>query len=207
MRIYVASSWKNTLQPSVVAALREAGHDVYDFRNPVPGDHGFSWKQCLHADTEYVPILDPRLFRDEVLTHPVAQASFAKDMGALKNANVTVLVLPCGRSAHLELGWAAGAGQRTVVLLDDPLSEPELMYLACTKLCVSVEEVLETLAAWVVQRPRWVKDHLHTGHCPKCGEYAQTGDVNHHADIMHCLSCGDAMAITCPPGCVEKRGA
>lgn len=145
MRIYVASSWRNTLQPSVVAALREAGHDVYDFRNPVPGDHGFSWKQCLHADVEYTPILDPRLFRDEVLAHPVAQAAFAKDMGALRNADATVLVLPCGRSAHLELGWAAGAGQRTVVLLDDPLSEPELMYLACTKLCVSVGEVLEAL--------------------------------------------------------------
>jgi len=43
MSIYVASSWRNTHQPSVVAALREAGHDVYDFRNPRPGDHGFHW--------------------------------------------------------------------------------------------------------------------------------------------------------------------
>lgn len=29
-RIYVASSWRNTYQPGVVAALREAGHEVYD---------------------------------------------------------------------------------------------------------------------------------------------------------------------------------
>lgn len=163
MRIYVASSWRNTRQPSVVAALREAGHEVYDFRNPVPGDHGFSWKQCLHADVEYTPILDPRLFRDEVLAHPVAQAAFAKDMGALRNADATVLVLPCGRSAHLELGWAAGAGQRTVVLLDDPLSEPELMYLMCSEnehltegrptqtLCTNLGEVLEAVLA----RCRW----------------------------------------------------
>lgn len=34
MRIYVASSWRNTYYPSVVSALREAGHDIYDFRNP-----------------------------------------------------------------------------------------------------------------------------------------------------------------------------
>lgn len=33
-RIYVASSWRNKYQPEVVAALRKAGHKVYDFRNP-----------------------------------------------------------------------------------------------------------------------------------------------------------------------------
>jgi len=39
-----------------------------------------------------------------------------------------VLVLPCGRSAHLELGWAAGQGKRTAILLDGPQVTPELMY-------------------------------------------------------------------------------
>lgn len=43
MRIYVASSWRNKIQPSVVVALREAGHEVYDFRNPREGDTGFHW--------------------------------------------------------------------------------------------------------------------------------------------------------------------
>lgn len=139
MKIYVASSWRNTRQPSVVAALREAGHEVYDFRNPAPGDTGFGWQQIG------IPSGNPRRFRDEVLTHPIAQAAFAKDMDALRAANATVLVLPCGRSAHLELGWAAGAGQKTVVLLDDPMSEPELMYLMNSKICVSLDEVLEVL--------------------------------------------------------------
>ena len=37
MHIYVASSWRNTYYPEVVTALREAGHDVYDFRNPPSG--------------------------------------------------------------------------------------------------------------------------------------------------------------------------
>ena len=39
-KIYVASSWRNTFYPEVVARLREAGHDVYDFRS---GDPGFKW--------------------------------------------------------------------------------------------------------------------------------------------------------------------
>jgi len=36
-KIYVASSWRNDYYPKVVAKLREAGHEVYDFRNP-PSD-------------------------------------------------------------------------------------------------------------------------------------------------------------------------
>jgi hypothetical protein len=143
MKIYVASSWRNARQPEVVAALRAAGHDVYDFRNPAPGDHGFAWHQCEGDGERY----DARRFRDEVLTHPIAQAAFAKDMDALRSADATVLVLPCGRSAHLELGWAAGAQQFTVVLLDDPMSERELMYLACSRICVSLEEVLAAFMA------------------------------------------------------------
>ncbi len=40
-KIYVASSWRNKYQPEVVAALRKAGHKVYDFRNPKDNPGGF----------------------------------------------------------------------------------------------------------------------------------------------------------------------
>ena len=143
MRIYVASSWRNEAkQQATVRALRDAGHVVYDFRNPAPGDTGFGWHQCATPGQ----LRNPRAFRDEVLTHPVARDAFSQDMNALKAADVTVLVLPCGRSAHLELGYAIGAGQQTVVLLDDPISEPELMYLACEDICTSLDEVVALLA-------------------------------------------------------------
>lgn len=142
MRVYVASSWRCAAQPAAVSAIREAGHDVYDFKNPGPGEHGFGWRQCATSEQ----LKDPRRFRDEVLTHPVAGRGFAKDMRALMAAEATVLVLPCGRSAHLELGYATGAGQRTIVLLDDPMSEPELMYLMNWRICVSLPEVLVELA-------------------------------------------------------------
>ena len=143
MRIYVASSWRNEAkQQAAVLALREAGHEVYDFRHPAPGNEGFGWRFCS-PDPE--ALKDPRRFRDEVLPHPSCKAGFDFDMNALRSADATVLVLPCGRSAHLELGWATGAGQKTIVLFDDPMSEPELMYLACSKLCVSIAEVIEAL--------------------------------------------------------------
>lgn len=149
MKIYVASSWRNEeRQQAVVKALRDEGHEVYDFRNPAPGDQGFSWRSCSTPDQ----LKDPQKFRDEVLTSETAKSGFAKDMAALEGADATVLVLPCGRSAHLELGYAVGAGQLTLVLWDNPVSEPELMYLMCKSTCLSIEEVIHQIEMAEVDR-------------------------------------------------------
>jgi hypothetical protein len=121
VKIYVASSWRNILQPGVVAALRSMGHEVYDFKHPEPGDSGFSWSE-----------IDPGWLKwtaDEykkALEHPAAQRGYALDMGAMQWADACVLVLPCGRSAHLEAGWFAGAGKPLHILTRDG-EEPELM--------------------------------------------------------------------------------
>lgn len=141
MKIYVASSWRNPLHPGVVDALRADGHEVYDFRNP-PNRSGFSWRQVSD-----VPVSDwtPAEWRN-VLAHPVAEAGFEADMGALRACDVCVLVLPCGRSAHLELGWAAGAGKRTFVLAAPTLDEPELMVKMCNGgIVLSIAELQDAL--------------------------------------------------------------
>ena len=52
MKIYVASSWRNLLQPAIVLALQRCGHRCYDFKNPIPDwtgeglappEAGFAW--------------------------------------------------------------------------------------------------------------------------------------------------------------------
>lgn len=65
-------------------------------------------------------------------------------MGALLECDACVLVMPCGRSAHLELGWAAGAGKDTAILLFD--GEPELMYQMVDLLASDVSQVVEWLS-------------------------------------------------------------
>jgi hypothetical protein len=148
VKIYVASSWRNAHQPAVVAALRAAGHEVYDFRNPRPGDRGFAWAAIDSAWQSW----SPEAFID-ALEHPVARAGFKNDMDALHACDACVLVLPCGRSAHLELGQAAGAGKRTVALMLAP-DEPELMYRMLDCVCTSVDEVLVALAAFEQERAK-----------------------------------------------------
>lgn len=143
-RIYVASSWRNERQPAVVEALRAAGHEVYDFRHPAGGT-GFSWRQVTPEPRPWSPELTRA-----ILEHPVSIAGFNSDHGAMEWADAFVLVRPCGASAHLELGWACGAGKLAIVLQEEP-DEPELMYreILATggRLCATIDEVITALDA------------------------------------------------------------
>jgi hypothetical protein len=119
-KIYVASSWRNQYQQGVVDFLRNEGHEVYDFKNPTKDDHGFHWSQIddnwqSWNPSEYC----------EGLKHPLAESGFKSDMEAMKWANVFIGVQPFGRSASMEMGWAAGQGKPTALILDS--GEPELM--------------------------------------------------------------------------------
>jgi hypothetical protein len=148
--VYVASSWRNPLQPAVCAVLTAAGIEHYDFRNP-EGGTGFSWRE---VKSDYT---GPRIGTDGIrakgsdwedvdeylrmIDHPRAIEGFDSDFAAMQKATHFVMVLPCGKSAHLELGWAIGAGKRTAILLEDPV-EPELMYRMADHLATSVHELL-----------------------------------------------------------------
>lgn len=140
-KIYLASSWRNADQPETVKILRECGHQVYDFRNPRPGEHGFAWKQIDPAWEGWTA----ERYRELVTTHPTAMAGFQSDFRAMQWCDTCVLLLPCGRSAHLELGWCAGRGKRTIIVLRDG-EEPELMNLMADELVIGPEELLRALA-------------------------------------------------------------
>lgn len=144
-RIYVASSWRNPQQPEIVGWLRADGHEVYDFKNPAPGNVGFAWNQVGFGDTAfYEGRPDLRAFRD-CLKHPRAVEGFGYDKAAMDWADTFVLALPCGRSAHLEAGYAAGEGKRVIVLLSEDKFEPELMYLLCSEIVVNIGELRDAL--------------------------------------------------------------
>lgn len=137
-KIYVASSWRNKIQPYVVINLKAHGHQVYDFRNPKAGDTGFQWSDI---DPEWKK-WTPEKYR-ECLSHPIAERGFKSDLDAMKWANVFVGVMPFGRSASIEMGWAAGRAKRTILLLSD--GEPELMVKVFDHICCTLDEVKHLL--------------------------------------------------------------
>lgn len=141
MKIYVASSWRNPHQPEVVQALQAAGHDVYDFRHPAVNNDGFHWTEI---DPDWQDWSVEQYL--EALSHPVAESGFKFDMDAMVWADALVLVMPCGRSAHLECGWFVGEGKATVILhrADEPC-EPELMTKMCDHQVDNIEDALTYL--------------------------------------------------------------
>lgn len=136
-RIYLASSWRNQHQPWMVDLLRNNGHEVYDFRNPPNGVPGFSWSE---VDTNWQNWTATE-YRDHLTTNPIAARGYVSDLRGMEWADTCVLLLPCGRSAHLEAGWFCGRGKRCLILTQDG-EEPELMALLATDICTSTDEVI-----------------------------------------------------------------
>ena len=142
MKIYLASSWRNEYFPGIVQTLREAGYDVYDFRNPGDGGDGFRWSDISVDWLEW----EPQRYRDELVNNPRCDRQFANDLRAMQSCDVCVLLLPCGRSAHTEAGWFAGRGKKVIVHI--PVKqEPELMYRLFDAVTTTIDELLEALKA------------------------------------------------------------
>jgi len=123
MKIYVASSWRNINQPEMVNYLKGCGHSVYDFRHPAEGENGFQWGEI---DSQW----QGWLFEDFVraLKHPLSSKGFNFDYDAMRWADACVMMLPCGKSAHLEAGYFVGAGKKLIIYENSKTTEPELMY-------------------------------------------------------------------------------
>ena len=150
--IYVASSWRNKYFPEVVRRLREEGHDVYDFRNPPHGGSGFRWTDV----DENAPNWTFAQYAAG-LRHPLAERQFAADLEALRESDVCVLVLPCGRSAHTEAGWMAGAGKKVVAFIPE-MVEPELMYKLFDAVVGTLDDLVRRITS--LQIPKGARGSL-----------------------------------------------
>jgi hypothetical protein len=140
MKIYVASSWRNPLQPGIVHALRRCGHEVYDFHHPKPGDDGFRWSEVGAPGYKHGDRIPPGQYR-EMLAHPRAAEGYASDISHVRDCEAVVYVLPCGRSASWEFGYAMGQGKRGYVVAFDDV-EPDLMFREAT-IITSMNELFD----------------------------------------------------------------
>ena len=142
-KIYVASSWHNVEQPELVITLQHAGHEVYDFRHPKPGVGGFLWPEIDKNWSTWTP----KQFIQQALLNQIAQKTFIYHKAALDWCDTCVLLLPSGRSAHLEAGYVVGQGKDLFTLLRINKFEPELMYLLGNTCVTSIDELLIVLKA------------------------------------------------------------
>lgn len=135
------------MHPAIIEIMKAAKIPHYDFRNP-EGATGFHWGEIMPSFDRELQLADADEYLAALKTDR-AEEGFNNDFAAMEKADTFVLVLPCGRSAHLELGWAVGAGKRTAILLDKNLYDqtvtPELMYKMVDFVTYSVMDLLEWL--------------------------------------------------------------
>jgi hypothetical protein len=105
MKIYVASSWRNEFQAGVVQALREDGHEVYDFKGPGDGwgeknggPVGFRWTECAAPGTDWQKWTVYEYL--EALEHPRAQEGFRRS--TLEDELVSVKKMYASKQAEAD---------------------------------------------------------------------------------------------------------
>ncbi len=135
--IYVAGSMSNRSGVLEVSRrLRSAGHEVFNDWI-MPGEEADAkWQEFEQAQG--------RTFL-EALYAPHANNAFQFDKRHLDCADAFVLVLPCGKSGHLELGYVAGKGKPTYILLNGEPEKWDVMYLFAKLVCPSLDVLVDAV--------------------------------------------------------------
>lgn len=131
--IYLIGSLRNEEIPKIAQSLRTTGLDVFDdwfAAGPEADDY---WKKYEEArGKSYI----------EALRSYAAVHVFEFDRYHLDRCDAALLALPAGKSGHLELGYVAGSGKPTFILLDRP-DRWDVMYQFATRVFETKEEMIE----------------------------------------------------------------
>jgi len=137
MRVYLIGSLRNPNVPTIAATLRAAGHEVFDdwhSAGPEADDHMRDYLRARGQDY------------NTALRSYAVQHVFNFDKRHLDRSDVAVLVMPGGKSAHLELGYVAGSGGRGIILMDGEPERLDIMHAFAERVVFSVDELVAYLA-------------------------------------------------------------
>ena len=123
MRIYVAGSFKNIARIRVIGdELRLSGYDVYVFCDEHEPTYRLSQELRQEVD---VATLTPQAINNNKTLLTIGSLNYMR----LIQCDALVLVLPCGRSAHLEAGWMCGQNRPVYVIGPMVPGEFDAMYV------------------------------------------------------------------------------
>ena len=147
-RIYIASSWRNGFQQQLVQELRKRGHKVYDFRHPYGRNDAPVWESVSitqNLRSAYKEkCLNGKDFK-RMLLDRLSVERFNEHFSAMQDADTCILLLPAGRSSHIEAGHMNGMGKRVFVMDTSKEVTPELMYLALDDYFSDFEELYKAV--------------------------------------------------------------
>jgi len=143
-KIYLIGSLRNPQVPQLANKLRQIGYEVFD-------DWFAAGEIADDAWRDY-EIGRGHNFQ-EALEGYAAHHVFDFDMYHLNQSDIGILLLPAGKSGHLELGYLIGQGCQTYIVYPEEPARFDVMYLMADKVFNSEAELLEYLYLALDNRP------------------------------------------------------
>jgi len=134
--LYLIGSLRNSSVSSLASQIRGLGFDVFDdwfAAGPEADDYWQKYEQ------------DRGHSYSEALKGYAARHVFEFDKAHLIRCDIAVLVLPAGRSGHLELGWFLGKGKPGYILLEGEPDRFDVMYSFANGVFNTKEELFAAL--------------------------------------------------------------
>ena len=137
-KIYLVGSLRNPAISECATKLRAAGHSVFDDWYAAGEKADDAWRDYEKARG--------RTYREALRGH-AAEHVFAFDIRHLYDADTVVLLLPAGKSGHMEIAWAAGKGKHTHIVLDQDYDRWDVMYKFVDEVWDSVDDLIAGLGS------------------------------------------------------------
>lgn len=136
-KVYIGGSLSNPAIVQVTKELQDAG--IYAFSEwYTPGPEA----DVLWRDYERALGYSYK----EALKRPAAVNTFNFDKRHIDECNVFLMVLPCGKSAHMELGYAIGSGKRGFILMPEEPERWDVMYGFAEAVVSTTKELINALS-------------------------------------------------------------
>lgn len=134
--VYLIGSLRNPAIPEIGREIRALGYDVFDDWHGAGPNADDEWQRYeKERGRTYA----------EALRGWAARQVYNFDRSHLDRADIGVLVMPAGKSGHLELGYLAGRNKRTFILFDQEPERWDVMVQFAEAVFFNQDEMLAAL--------------------------------------------------------------
>lgn len=135
--IYLIGSLRNPAVPETANLLEHAGFEAFDSWFSPGKNADKHWREYETARGRTYA---------EALKHYAGGHVFAFDKHHIDRCDMALLVMPAGRSGHLELGYMLGQGKPGFILFHEEPERWDVMTQFATGIFFSMDDMLKELA-------------------------------------------------------------
>lgn len=134
--VYIIGSLRNSSVPEFANELESHGIEAFaDWISPGPDADDFLRDYSKARGRDY----------KQTLNSHAARHIFEFDLHHLNRCDAAVMLMPCGKSGHLELGYTIGKGKPGYILFDAEPERVDVMHAFATDVFFNKAELLKTL--------------------------------------------------------------